>query len=208
MGATLQPTLLRVDASSRLEGSVSRRLADSAEALWKSAHPQGRVRRRDLAANAVPHVASETIEGFFTPAEKISQRLRSATALSDELIAELKACHTLVISSPMYNFGVPSALKAWIDQVVRVGETFSYAHGEFTGLAVGPRALLVLAYGAPGYSGPTAAMDHVRPFLTTVLNFIGISQVDVVVAHSTTAGAATVAAQIEAAQRSLRGLFS
>ena len=202
------PILLRVDASSRLEGSVSRRLADAVEERWRSAHPHGVVRRRDLASSPIPHVGSETIEGFFAPAEKLTQRLRNATALSDELIAELKACHTLLLSSPMYNFGVPSALKAWIDQVVRAGKTFSYADGQFTGLTVGPRAILALAYGASGYSGQMAAMDHVRPFLTSVLNFIGIAQVDVVTVESTTAEAAAVAARIDAARQSLRALFT
>lgn len=179
--------LLRIDASSRSQGSVSRRLADAIEAHWLAAHPQGRVQRRDLAAQPVPHIENDTIAGYYTPPADLTPALRAATALSDELIQELKSAHTVLIASPIYNFSMPSALKAWIDQIVRIGHTFAYEDGQFRGLVQGPRAVLALAYGAGGYQGPLAAMDHLRPYLSQLLPFIGIADVRVIAAEATTA---------------------
>jgi FMN-dependent NADH-azoreductase len=208
MTSVAHPTLLRIDASSRIEGSVSRRLADAAQAQWKRNFAHGSIRHRDLTASPIDHIRESTIEGFYTPPEQLTEELRGATALSDHLIEELETCHTVLISSPMYNFGVPSTLKAWIDQVVRIGRTFTYSGGRFEGLITRPRAVLALAYGAAGYRGPLAGMDHLRPYLTSILNFIGIAQVEVIAAEATTGDAGTVAAQIRAAERSARNLFS
>lgn len=191
----MNPSLLRIDSSARQQSSTSRRLADAVEQRWLAAHPGGRVLRRDLALNPVPHIEQANIEGYYTPAAAMTPRLRAATALSDSLIAELKAAHTLLIAAPIYNFSLPSSLKAWIDQIVRIGATFAYQDGQFSGLVQGPRAVLALAYGAAGYQGELAGMDHLRPYLTALLGFIGIQQVDVVAAEaSTTAQAAAVEA--------------
>lgn len=181
------PLLLRVDASSRQQGSISRRLADAIEARWLAAHPHGRVLRRDLATHPVPHIENNTIVGYYTPPADMTPALQAATALSDELIAELKSAHTVLVASPIYNFSLPSALKAWIDQIVRIGHTFAYEGGQFRGLVHGPRAVLALAYGAAGYQGALAAMDHLRPYLSQVLPFIGIDDVRVIAAEATTA---------------------
>lgn len=180
------PILLRIDASSRTEGSASRRLADAVEARWRAAHPHGQVRHRDLAREPIPHIAAATIAGYYAPPEAMTRDLRAATRLSDELIAELKGAHTLLIAAPIYNFSLPSSLKAWIDQVVRIGHTFAYEDGRFSGLVRGPKAVLALAYGAAGYQGPLAAMDHLRPYLGQLLPFIGIEEVEVVAAEATT----------------------
>ncbi len=185
--STPSPILLRLDASSRHQGSVSRRLADSIETRWRAAHPGGTVQYRDLASARLPHIDSETIAGYYTPEAEMTPSLRAATALSDALIAELKAAHTVLIASPLYNFSLPSALKAWIDQIVRIGHTFSYDKCQFAVLVAGPRAVLALAYGASGYQGPLAAMDHLRPYLTQLLPFIGIQDVRVIAAEATTA---------------------
>ena len=202
------PILLRVDSSARTEGSHSRRLADLAQARWQAAHPQGRVLRRDLAAQPVAHIEAATIQGFYTPAGQMTPALRAALAKSDELIAELKAAHTLLISAPIYNFSVPSALKAWIDQVVRINQTFSYDGKGFEGLVKGPRAVLALAYGAAGYGDAMAGFDHLKPYLTSLLNFLGIDDVQTAAAEATTADADTVARAMADAEKQIAGLFA
>jgi FMN-dependent NADH-azoreductase len=196
----MTPILLRIDSSARNAGSVSRRLADAAEASWLAAHPGGTVKRRDLARDPIAHIGDATIEGFYAPDEAIDARLRAATAQSDELIAELSAAHTVLVAAPIYNFSVPSSLKAWIDQVVRIRRTFAYEDGQFRGLVLGPRAVLALAYGAGGYAGPLAQMDHLRPYLTSVLHFLGIEDVRVVAAEATTGPDAQAGLQAALAQ--------
>jgi FMN-dependent NADH-azoreductase len=203
---SMTPTLLRIDSSARTAGSVSRQLADAAESAWLAGHPGGAVQRRDLARQPVAHIAEATIEGFYTPDDALDARLRAATALSDELVAELAAAHTLLIAAPVYNFSVPSSLKAWIDQIVRIRRTFAYEDGQFRGLVRGPRAVLALAYGADGYSGPLAQLDHLRPYLTSLLHFLGIEDVRVVAAEATTGPDAP--ARIEAALMQAKGLWA
>lgn len=202
------PILLRIDSSARTEGSHSRHLADLAQARWQAAYPHGRVLRRDLAAQPVAHIEAATIQGFYTLAEQMTPSLRAALAKSDELIAELKAAHTLLISAPIYNFSVPSALKAWIDQVVRINQTFSYDGKGFEGLVKGPRAVLALAYGAAGYGDAMAGFDHLKPYLTSLLNFLGISDVQAVAAEATTADAQTVALAMADAEKQIAALFT
>lgn len=205
---TQPPKLLRIDASSRSEGSHSRRLADAVETHWKKRHPTGVVVLRDLALRPVPHIHASTIAGFYTPADQLTPQLKEATALSDELIGELKSASTVLISSPIYNFSIPSALKAWIDQVIRVGHTFAYDGSNFQGLVTGPDAVLALAYGAGGYEGPLAAMDHLKPYLSALLGFIGIQNVRSVAVEATTADPATVESATQAASARVPGLLS
>jgi FMN-dependent NADH-azoreductase len=198
--------LLRIDASSRVEGSHSRRLADAVQAEWKKRHPGGQVVRRDL--SRLPHIQAQTIAGYYTPPDQMTPELKQATALSDELIGELKSATTVLIASPLYNFSVPSALKAWIDQVVRIGHTFSYDGSCFGGLVTGPNAILALAYGAGGYQGPMAAMDHLKPYLSALLGFLGVQDVRTVAIEATTADAASVEAATQTALASVPALFA
>lgn len=208
MTDTTTPTLLRIDASARTEGSYSRHLADQVQAHWQVQFPHGRVMRRDLTADPIPHIVNATIQGFYSLAGQMTPELLAATARSDELIVELKAAHTVLISAPIYNFSTPSSLKAWIDQVVRIGQTFAYENGQFRGLVTGPRAVLALAYGAGGYQGPLAAMDHLRPYLTSLMGFLGIADVRVVSVEATTADTATVGKNVQAAGREIANLFT
>ena len=206
--STLQlPSLLRIDSSARHQDSISRQLADGIARAWQRTHPSGIVVTRDLAVAPIPHIAASTIQGFYTPSDQMTPELRSATALSDQLIAELKGAHTLLISAPIYNFGVPSALKAWIDHIVRIGHTFSYDGQQFGGLVKGPRAVLALAYGAGGYADALAAMDHLRPYLTQLLTFLGMERIDVVSAEATTGDPATLASNLATAQAGIRRIF-
>jgi FMN-dependent NADH-azoreductase len=143
-------TILRIDASSRDQGSASRTLGDHLEQSLIARIPGAQPIRRDLATEPPPHVESATIIGYYTPPEAMTDVLRQATALSDALIAELRSADILLLTTPMYNFSVPSALKAWIDQVVRIGHTFSYDGANFTGLLTGKKAYVAWAVMRPG----------------------------------------------------------
>jgi FMN-dependent NADH-azoreductase len=196
--------ILRIDASSRRDEAHSRELANLFLSRWLAREPDAEIMQRDLAEAPVPHIASETIQGYYTPAEQMTAALKTATALSDRLIAELVDADVLLIATPMYNFSVPSALKAWIDQIVRIGRTFSYDGKDFAGLLPGKRAFVMVAYGAGGYldGGPFAAADFVQPYLRFLLGFLGISDVTFVAIEQTTADAATIAAgRAEAAKQ-------
>jgi FMN-dependent NADH-azoreductase len=194
------PTLLRIDASSRLTGSHSRALAEAFEAAWSARFPGGTILRRDLATNPIAHIHETTIAGFYTPPENLDDKLKGAVALSDELIGELNAADTVLIATPMYNFAVPSALKSWIDQVVRINRTFSYDGKNFTGLVKARRVVVVAAFGAGGYGDAMAAADFVTPYLKFLFGFLGVSDVTVIPAEATTADAATVASNIDRAK--------
>lgn len=169
-------TLLRIDSSSRHDDSWSRRFGDELAAHLAPA----RTIVRDLAERPVPHISLATIGAFFSDAATHGTAEKQATMLSDELIAEIEAADDILITVPMYNFGVPSALKAWIDQIVRVGRTFSFDGQNFGGLVTGKRAFIVIAYGAAGYAGDFKPADFVAPYLVFVLNFLGIADVTVI----------------------------
>jgi FMN-dependent NADH-azoreductase len=172
------PTLLRIDASSRLNGSHSRELADFFVQHWTQANPQGEVVVRDLVCDPIPHIADTTIAAFYTPKEDLDETLTQATALSDRLIGEVMAADVLLIDTPMYNFSMPSALKAWIDQVVRIGETFSYSpEVGFSGLIEGKQAFIVTATGAEFSNEALRPMDFLTPYLLALLGFLGLNDV-------------------------------
>jgi len=194
------PTLLRIDSSSRRDGSHSRALADAFETAWSARFPDATIMRRDLAANPIAHIHETTIAGFYTPAEKLDTNLKGAVALSDELIEEVNAADTILIATPMYNFTVPSALKSWVDQIVRINRTFSYDGTNFTGLVKARRVVVVAAFGAGGYGSALAGADFVTPYLKFLFGFLGVSDVTVIPAEATTADAATVASNIDRAK--------
>lgn len=196
-------TILRLDASARTgtddgsseQPSFSRKLGDAVQA-----HLVARDARlgasRDLGAQPLPAITDATIKGFYTPPEAMTDDLRAVTALSDTLIAEIEAADVLLITTPIYNFSAPAALKAWIDQIMRIGHTFAYENGAFRGLVEGKRAYVAYAYGAGGYGegGALHSFDFLRPYLTLILNFIGIADVTSFAVEATTADPETVEA--------------
>jgi FMN-dependent NADH-azoreductase len=175
------PQLLKIDASSRATGSHSRELADAFLTEWRKANPSGRVVTRDLVADPLPHISGITIEGFYTPEAQRDARLKQALALSDELIAELMAADTILVSAPIYNFSVPSALKAWIDHVSRIGVTFAFDGKSFEGLVKGKRVYFALAYGLPA----EPATDMLRPYLQLLFGFLGMTAMNFITVEGT-----------------------
>ncbi|MEX3016708.1 FMN-dependent NADH-azoreductase [Gymnodinialimonas hymeniacidonis] len=167
-------TLLRIDASARRDGSISRDLTD--KVIDRLAPVQ--TITRDL-AHGLPLLDEAWVGANFTPADQRTPDQAEKLALSDTLVAEIKSADTLVIGVPIYNFGVPAALKAWVDQVARAGVTFKYTENGPQGLLSGKRAILVVA------SGGTEAgseIDFATNYMRHVLGFIGIKDVSVVTA--------------------------
>lgn len=194
-------TLLRIDSSSRLQGSHSRALADHLQAQWLASHTGGKVILRDLVKTPIPHILDITIAGYYTPTDQHTPELRAAVALSDELIAELLSADTLLFSIPLYNFSIPSALKSYIDHTVRIGQTFG--HDEKTGLfglVEGKKAYVTASYGASGYvGGSLASYNFLEPYMRALLGFIGISDVTFFSVEGTSTDPATLAATQEKA---------
>lgn len=162
----------------------------------------GSVLRRELWRDAPPILSPEIVGALFTPEEARTPEQRERVALSDELLRELKAADTIVIAAGMINFGLPTALKAWIDLVARKGETFRYTEAGPEGLLTGKKLYLVLAYGGVYSSGPMAAMDHLEPQLRSQLGFLGLTDVEVVKIEGVAMGEeATERALAEARER-------
>jgi len=179
--------LLRIDASARLHGSHTQEMADYFQARWLQQHPDDEVVVRNLMREPVPHIKDATITGFYTPASEHDADLQTATALSDQLIEELMSSDILLISTPMYNFSTPSVLKAWVDQIVRIGHTFNFDPEEgFTGLVQGKRAVVVTATGAVFSNPAMSAFNFLEPYLRTLLGFLGITDSHFVSIEGTT----------------------
>jgi len=169
-------SILRIDASARREGSVSRDLTDQVIDRFDGAT----VTTRDLAAG-VPLIDEAWVGANFTPAGDRSDDQRQALALSDTLIAELNAAGTIVIGLPVYNFGVPAALKAWVDLVARAGVTFNYTEAGPKGALEGKRAILVMASGGVPAGSP---VDFATTYMKHMLGFLGITDVEIVAAEA------------------------
>ncbi|HLY62354.1 MAG TPA: FMN-dependent NADH-azoreductase [Terriglobia bacterium] len=168
--------LLRIDSSARAS-SVTRRLTARFAEDWKENHPEGEVIYRDLPATKLPLItddwgAARLEESKLTPAQ------RSYLSTSNELIEELKAADTVVIGAPMYNFSIPSSLKAWIDQVVRIGKTVGYGPNGPQGL-LGEKKVVVITARGGAYEKGTASetFDFQEPYLRHILGIVGLTDV-------------------------------
>jgi FMN-dependent NADH-azoreductase len=177
------PTLLHIDVSPRRERSVSRQLTSDFATAWKKAHPGGQIIYRDLGHNPVPLVNEPFIAANYTPPDALSTELRAALAISDELIAELETASEYVFGVPMYNFSVPAVFKAYIDQIVRVGRTFAVEASGYKGLLNGKKATVITSSGGVYRAGsPAAPYNLQEPWIRTILGFIGLTDIDFVVA--------------------------
>lgn len=167
-------TILKIDSSARLANSVSRELTDAIATRFAGAT----VISRDLAREPLPQVD----EGFVTltkgaAPETLSQGQRDMIALSDRLVAELKAADVIIIGLPVYNFGLPAALKAWVDLVARAGVTFRYTEDGPVGLLTGKRVIIAMASGG---TEADSSIDFATPYLRHVLGFMGMTDVELV----------------------------
>jgi len=182
------PTLLRVDSSPLHGVSVSRQLTDTFEATWKAAHPDGRIVVRDVTSTSLSPITAEWVGAAFTPEQQRNAQQAELLKLSDSLIAELEQADEYVIGVPMHNFGVPSSLKLWIDQIVRAGKTFSYVDGTPKGLLAGKKATFLIATGGVYGAGTAmASLNFVEPYLRSVFGFIGVTDTTFLTAGGTAA---------------------
>ncbi|MEM1249937.1 MAG: NAD(P)H-dependent oxidoreductase [Acidobacteriota bacterium] len=189
--------LLRIDSSAQRATSVTRQLGDRLVSLLGSGAALD-VQQRDVSAG-LPFVTEEWVAANFTdPAERTAQQ-REILALSDTLVAELKEADTLVITAPIYNFGIPASLKAWIDLIARARETFRYSENGPVGLLEGKKAWVVVASGGTTVG---SEIDFASSYLRHVLNFVGIQDVEIVAADRLMArgedGVAQAASTLEA----------
>jgi len=160
--------------SSALGGaSVSNQLVQDVLAELRARDPRLIVTVRDLGANPIPHLNSDSATALRGAAPR-NEAQAAAQELSDTLIAELKAADTIVIGAPMYNFGIPSTLKAWFDYVLRAGITFRYTEAGPVGLLEGKRAIVIESRGGYYSEGATKVLDSQEPHLKTLLGFVGI----------------------------------
>ncbi len=192
--------ILRIDSSARSTDSVSREMADHFIESWLETHPADVVTVRDLVKAPPPHISEMTIAGFYTPVDQHTPELKAAVALSDELIGELENADILVISAPMYNFGIPSSLKAYIDQIVRVGRTFVADKNGLKGLVSGKKVFILTARGSVYSEGPLAAYDQLVPYLNTILGFLGMTDLTYINTEGTTSDPAVLEKSIAASR--------
>ncbi|VXC36335.1 FMN-dependent NADH-azoreductase 2 [Pseudomonas sp. 9AZ] len=177
--------VLVIESSARQQGSVSRQLTAQFIANWSSANPADQIKVRDLAVDQVPHLDANLLGGWMNPAEQQSDAEQAALALSNLLTDELLAADVLVLAAPMYNFAIPSTLKAWLDHVLRAGVTFKYTETGPQGLLSGKRAFVLTARGGI-YAG--SAQDHQEPYLRQALAFVGIHDVSFIHAEGLNLG--------------------
>ncbi len=178
-------TVQIIESSARQQGSVSRELTAQFIAAWQAAHPGDQIKVRDLAVDQVPHLDANLLGGWMTPAEQQSEAEQAALALSTLLTDEVLAADVLVLAAPMYNFAIPSTLKAWLDHVLRAGVTFKYTETGPQGLLSGKRAFVLTARGGI-YAGSN--LDHQEPYLRQALAFIGIHDVSFIHAEGLNLG--------------------
>ncbi|GGC03606.1 FMN-dependent NADH-azoreductase [Pseudoduganella buxea] len=180
--------VLYINSSVRTAGSLSRQLSAEFIAKWQEGHPGDTVVTRDLAINPVPHLNEQTLGAFFTPAEARNAEQAFAVRLSDQLVDEVIAADVIVIGAPMYNFSVPSGLKAYIDQIARAGRTFKYTETGPVGLLTNKKVYIVTASGGVYSEGPAAGYDFLATYLRAVLGFLGITDISFIRAEGVALG--------------------
>jgi FMN-dependent NADH-azoreductase len=200
--------VLHIDASILGDNSVSRALTHQIVEQWRANHPATTVEYLDLAANAPSHLDSHSI-GFRAPpqAAALTPRQIEENALSERLVSQFLAADVVVIGAPMYNFAVPTQLRAWIDRIAQPGRTFGYTEKGPHGLAGGKTVIVASTRGGMySTSEGGRAMEHQESYLQTVLGFLGITDVRFVRAEGVAMGEAAKTAALESASLEIRAL--
>jgi FMN-dependent NADH-azoreductase len=169
--------ILNIQSSPRGKASFSIQLGDAIVSKIMAAYPGSAVDTIDLVKQDFPHLEEAHLTSFFTPIEKHTLADRVAIRHSDENIHAVKEADILVIGAPMYNFAIHSTLKAWIDHIVRKGETFNVTEKGAEGLVKGKKVYVALSSGGIYSEGPWKEMDFVEPYLRSILGFIGLTDI-------------------------------
>lgn len=199
--------LLFVSSSLFNGQSKSREIAGEFVAGWMRSNPGGRVIERALAPSNIPHLSSETLAALGKTPEARTRDEQAAVAFADSLIAEAEAADTIVIAAPMYNFTIPTTLKAWIDHIARAGRTFRYTAQGPEGLLKNKTVVVVVSRGG-FYTGnaATSAMNHQEPYLRTVLGFLGLTDATFIEVEGQAMGPDVAAKGLEAARAAAASL--
>ena len=197
-------TLLKVTSSIHGPEGQSSKLADRFAGNWSLNNPGGIVVSRDLAAQAVPHLTAERFKAFSEPDGKLSPEQQAGVDLSNTLIAELEAADEIVIAAPMYNFDVPSTLRAYFDHVARGGVTFRYTTLGPEGLLKGKKTTVIVTRGG-SYAGNA---DTQTAYLKQFLGFIGLTDVEWVFAEGLAVDEHTRLSGLKAANEAIARLQS
>jgi FMN-dependent NADH-azoreductase len=177
--------ILHIISSPRGEASYSIRLGHAIIEKLKTVYPDSEVKENILVNKQFPHLEEAQISSFYTAPENRTAENKEAVRHSDESIKEIMDADFLVIGAPMYNFSVPSTLKAWIDHIARAGVTVKYGDNGPKGLVEGKKAYLAVASGGIYSEGMMKPYDFVTPYLQTLLSFIGIKDITIVRAEGT-----------------------
>lgn len=197
--------LLVINSSLFASQGQSTQLTEQFTAAWLQKQPDSQITVRDLAQTPVPHLDAQRVSAFFTPAESRDSTQQALVAESDALIAELQQADCVVIGVPMYNFGIPSTLKAYFDHIARAGVTFRYTENGPQGL-LGPKKVYVLATRGGQYAG--TAQDTQTRYVRDFLGFIGLTDVEFVYAENLNRGEANKNAALNAAQQQIAALLA
>ncbi|MES2102734.1 MAG: FMN-dependent NADH-azoreductase [Pseudomonadota bacterium] len=200
--------LLHINTSVRSNGSISRQMTNEFLQKWQANNTGDTVTTLDLAANPVPHLTEQMMGAFFTPADQRNAEQAQIIDVSDRLVAQLKEADVIVIGSPMYNFGISSTLKAWVDHVARAGVTFQYTANGPVGLMQGKKVYVFTSRGGVYTQGPAAAMDFQESYLRAVLGFIGISDVTFIHSEGVGMGEEAVAKAIAGSRQAIGELLA
>jgi FMN-dependent NADH-azoreductase len=190
--------LLHIDSSILGDNSASRQLSREVVEAWKAADPSVEVTYRDLAADAIAHFSAATLVAAGTPEEVRDAAQAFEAQLSAQTLEEFLAADAVVIGAPMYNFTVPTQLKAWIDRVAVAGKTFRYTEAGPEGLCGNKKVVLVSTAGGL-HAGQPSAAGH-EEFLKVLFGFIGVTDLEIVRAHGLAYGPEHRSQAIEAAQ--------
>lgn len=176
----MSKTLLVIKSSVMGEKGQSSALIDEAVAYWSAQSPAHQVTVRDVQADAIPHLDGQRVGAFFTPADHQDEAQKAIIAYSDRLIEEIKQADAVMIATPMYNFNIPSQLKAYFDHLARAGVTFQYTETGPVGLLNDKPVLLVATRGGMYQE---AGIDHQIPFVQQFLNFLGLTSIETLFAE-------------------------
>ncbi len=197
-------TLLKINTSLFSEGGQSSRLADRFIAAWRERHPHGRIVTRDFARQPVPHLDAERFGAFIAKSGERTPAQQAVVDFSDDLIAELERADVIALGLPMYNFSLPSTLKAYFDHIARAGRTFRYTANGSEGLLKGKKAYIFAARG--GFYAGTPA-DTQTAYVRDFLRFIGIDDVEFVYAEGLAINEQSKQAGLEKARQAIDALY-
>lgn len=198
--------LLHIDSSPRGERSHSRRLTKEFVEARMQTHPSDLITYRDIGRNSLPHVDEPWIIAGYTPPEQRTPEMWQALHLSEQLVDEFLEADIYVLGVPMYNFSIPSTLKAYIDQIVRIGRTFTFeaenAANPYTPLVLGKKMFIIAVRGGSGFGagGQYEMLNYQTPYLAAVFGFMGITDISFIELENDESGGQKLAEAIAQAR--------